>query len=81
MKSYHQYCPIASALDLVGERWSLLVVRELLQHGQLRYSDLLAALDGCSTNMLATRLKDLERGGVVGGGASSRLPQRRPCTS
>lgn len=65
MKSYHQYCPIASALDLVGERWSLLVVRELLQHGQLRYSDLLAALDGCSTNMLATRLKDLERGGVV----------------
>lgn len=65
MKSYHQYCPIASALDLVGERWSLLVVRELLQHGPLRYSDLLAALDGCSTNMLATRLKDLERGGVV----------------
>ena len=65
MKSYHQYCPIASALDLVGERWALLVVRELLQHGQLRYSDLLAALDGCSTNMLATRLKDLERGGVV----------------
>ena len=39
MKSYHQYCPIASALDLVGERWSLLVVRELLQHGQLRYVD------------------------------------------
>jgi DNA-binding HxlR family transcriptional regulator len=65
MKSYQQYCPIASALDLVGERWSLLVVRELLQHGQLRYSDLLSALDGCSTNMLATRLKDLERGGVV----------------
>ena len=65
MKSYHQYCPIASALDLVGERWSLLVVRELLQHGQLRYSDLHQALPGCSTNILAARLKELERGGVV----------------
>lgn len=65
MKSYHQYCPIASALDLVGERWSLLIVRELLQHGQLRYSDLHDALPGCGTNILAARLKDLERGGVV----------------
>jgi DNA-binding HxlR family transcriptional regulator len=65
MKSYHQYCPIASALDLVGERWSLLIVRELLQHGQLRYSDLHGALEGCSTNILAARLKELERGGVV----------------
>lgn len=65
MKSYHQYCPIASALDLVGERWSLLIVRELLQHGQLRYSDLHDALPGCGTNILAVRLRDLERGGVV----------------
>jgi DNA-binding HxlR family transcriptional regulator len=65
VKSYHQYCPVASALDLVGERWSLLVVRELLQHGQMRYSDLHAALPGCGTNILAARLKDLERGGVL----------------
>ena len=65
MKSYDQYCPIASALDLVGERWSLLIVRELLQHGQLRYSDLHRALPGCGTNILAARLKELERGGVV----------------
>jgi DNA-binding HxlR family transcriptional regulator len=65
VKSYHQYCPIASALDLVGERWSLLIVRELLQHGQLRYSDLHAALPGCGTNILASRLKDLECGGVL----------------
>ncbi len=71
MKSYHQYCPIASALDLVGERWSLLVVRELLQHGQLRYSDLHRALPGCGTNILAARLKELERGGVV---ARRKLP-------
>lgn len=65
MKSYRQYCPIACALDLVGERWSLLIVRELLQHGPLRYSDLHAQLEGCGTNILASRLKDLERGGVL----------------
>jgi len=64
-KSYHQYCPIACALDLVGERWSLLIVRELLGHRELRYSDLHATLDGCGTNILAARLKQLELGGVV----------------
>jgi DNA-binding HxlR family transcriptional regulator len=64
-KSYSQYCPIAHALDLVGERWSLLIVRELLEDGQLRYSDLHARLDGCGTNILAARLKALEQGGVV----------------
>jgi DNA-binding HxlR family transcriptional regulator len=64
-KSYDQYCPIAHALDLVGERWSLLVVRELLEEGPLRYSDLHARLDGCGTNILAARLKTLETGGVV----------------
>jgi DNA-binding HxlR family transcriptional regulator len=64
-KSYEQYCPIAHALDLVGERWSLLVVRELLHDGPLRYSDLHARLDGCGTNILAARLKALEQGGVV----------------
>jgi DNA-binding HxlR family transcriptional regulator len=64
-KSYNQYCPIAHALDVVGERWSLLVVRELVEHGQLRYSDLHANLAGCGTNILASRLKELERHGVV----------------
>jgi DNA-binding HxlR family transcriptional regulator len=64
-RSYDQYCPIAHALDLVGERWSLLVVRELLEEGPLRYSDLHARLEGCGTNILAARLKALERGGVV----------------
>ncbi len=56
---------MAHALDLVGERWSLLVVRELLEEGALRYSDLHARLDGCGTNILAARLKTLEKGGVV----------------
>lgn len=64
-RSYNQYCPIACALDLVGERWSLLIVRELLEDGALRYSDLLARLDGCGTNILAARLKHLEAGGVI----------------
>ena len=47
MKPYDQYCPVAHALDLVGERWSLLLVREL-QHGPLRYSDLHERLPRCS---------------------------------
>jgi DNA-binding HxlR family transcriptional regulator len=62
-KSYSRYCPVSHALDLVGERWSLLVVTELL-YGPLRYSDLLSRL-GCGTNILASRLKELEAGGVV----------------
>ena len=56
---------MAHALDLVGERWSLLIVRELLEDDQLRYSDLHARLSGCGTNILAARLKTLEQGGVV----------------
>jgi DNA-binding HxlR family transcriptional regulator len=64
-KSYNQYCPVARALELVGERWSLLIVRELLEHGPQRYSDLNCRLEHCGTNILAARLKDLERGGVI----------------
>jgi DNA-binding HxlR family transcriptional regulator len=71
VKSYNQYCPIAHALDVVGERWSLLIVRELVEHDQLRYSDLHANLPHCGTNILAARLKDLERNGVV---SKRRLP-------
>jgi DNA-binding HxlR family transcriptional regulator len=62
-RAYDQYCPIAHALDLVGERWSLLVVRELIR-GPKRYTDLAASL-GIGTNILAARLRDLEAGGVV----------------
>ncbi len=64
-KSYNQYCPVAHALDVIGERWSLLIVRELVEHEQLRYSDLHCRLTGCGTNILAARLKDLEQYGVV----------------
>jgi DNA-binding HxlR family transcriptional regulator len=65
MKTYNQYCPVAHALDVVGERWALLIVRELIEHDQLRYSDLHANLPGCGTNILAARLKELERNGIV----------------
>jgi DNA-binding HxlR family transcriptional regulator len=63
-KSYAQYCPVAHALELVGERWALLVVRELL-NGPKRYTDLADALPGIGTNILAGRLRDLEDGGVI----------------
>jgi DNA-binding HxlR family transcriptional regulator len=63
-KRFDQYCPVAHALCLVGERWSLLVVRELL-HGPKRYTDLVAGLPGIGTNILATRLRDLEEAGVL----------------
>jgi DNA-binding HxlR family transcriptional regulator len=69
-RSYSQYCPIAHALDLVGERWALLVVRELL-NGPLRYTDLAERLPGIGTNVLASRLRDLEAGGVI---RKRRLP-------
>jgi DNA-binding HxlR family transcriptional regulator len=63
-RSYDQYCSIARALDAVGDRWALLVVRELLA-GPRRYTDLHADLPGISTDVLATRLKELERDEVV----------------
>ena len=58
-RSYGQFCAIASALDTVGERWTLLIIRELLT-GPKRYSDLLDGLPGIPTDMLAARLRRLE---------------------
>ena len=63
-RSYNQYCPLAYALDLVGERWTLLIVRELLA-GPHRFKDLLAGLPGVSTNLLTERLKILEQQGLL----------------
>jgi DNA-binding HxlR family transcriptional regulator len=63
-RSYDQFCGLAKALDVLGERWTLLVVRELLL-GPQRYSDLLAGLPGIGTNLLASRLKALEARGLV----------------
>jgi len=63
-RGYDQYCAVAHALDLVGERWSLLVVRELMR-GPKRYTDLAEHLPGIGTNILASRLRDLEAAGIV----------------
>ena len=63
-RSYDQYCTVARALDVVGERWTLLLVRELLA-GPRRFKDLLGGLPGIGTNLLAARLKALEGEGVV----------------
>ena len=63
-RTYHDGCAAAHALDLVGERWALLVVRELLL-GPKRFTDLRAGLPGASPNVISQRLRDLEGAGIV----------------
>lgn len=65
MRSYHQYCSIARGLDVVGDRWTLLLVRELLLRGACRFTDLKVGLPGAAANLLSTRLKELEEAGIV----------------
>jgi DNA-binding HxlR family transcriptional regulator len=65
MRSYDQYCGLARALDVVGDRWTLLIVRELLIGGACRYTDLQHGLPGIATNLLADRLRQLEEQGVI----------------
>jgi DNA-binding HxlR family transcriptional regulator len=61
---YGRFCPLARALDVIGERWTLVIVQELL-HRSYRYTELLARLPGIGTSVLADRLRRLERAGVV----------------
>lgn len=63
-RSYRQYCAIATALDRLGDRWTLLVLRELWV-GECRFTDLRRALPGIAPNLLTERLRDLERAGLV----------------
>ncbi len=63
-RSYHQFCGVARALDILGERWTLLIIRDLLL-GPMRYVDLLQSLEGITTNLLAARLKHLEAHGLL----------------
>jgi DNA-binding HxlR family transcriptional regulator len=65
MRTYGQYCSVAKALDVVGDRWTLLVIRELIQQGPCRYTDLRNGLPGIATNLLADRLRELEEAGLV----------------
>ena len=64
MRSYGQYCGLARSLEVVGDRWNLLIVRQLLI-APARYRDLIDGLPGVATNLLADRLRDLEASGVV----------------
>jgi DNA-binding HxlR family transcriptional regulator len=63
-RNYTQNCPIARGLDVLGERWTLLILRELVG-GPRRYGDLRAELPGIATNLLAERLKELQDAGLV----------------
>ena len=65
MRSYDEYCAIAKSLDVVGDRWTLLIVRELAERGACRYTDLRQGLPGIASNLLAERIRDLEQEGVI----------------
>ncbi|HEX9552377.1 MAG TPA: winged helix-turn-helix transcriptional regulator [Streptosporangiaceae bacterium] len=65
MRSYGEYCSVAKALDVVGDRWTLLIMRELILQGPCRYTDLKDALPGIATNLLAERLRVLETAGLI----------------
>jgi DNA-binding HxlR family transcriptional regulator len=64
-RSYEQYCAVAKALDVVGERWTFLILRDLVHLGPRRFSDLLRALPGIGKSLLAARLRHLEQAGLV----------------
>src|SRR5437867_43086 len=76
MRSYGQFCGLAKSLDVIGDRWTLLIVRELLIRGPSRYTDLRIGLPGIPTNLLADRLRDMEE---AGGRVTARLgPADKP---
>jgi len=69
-------CPVANALDLLGDRWTLLVVRDLLFFRKVRYKDFAASAEGIPTNLLADRLRRLEAAGIVEKSAYQQRPVR-----
>lgn len=71
---YGQRCPVARALDAIGEKWSLLILRDLTRKGPLRFQALEAGLPGVAPNTLSARLKALEAQGVI----ATRLYERHP---
>ena len=77
MRSYDEYCAIAKSLDVVGDRWTLLIVRELALGGPCRYTDLRNGLPGIATNLLAERLRELERARRPGDGRLAVLSVHR----
>ncbi|HVF12265.1 MAG TPA: winged helix-turn-helix transcriptional regulator [Actinomycetota bacterium] len=74
-KFYKQYCPVAKSLDVIGDRWTLLIVRDLLR-GKQRFKDLQASLSGIAPNLLSDRLKKLEEAGLIVRQMFRQLPPR-----
>ena len=71
MRSYGQQCAVAKALDVVGDRWTLLIIRELMIRERSRYTDIRCGLPGIATNLLGDRLRELEAAGI---GRSEEAP-------
>ncbi|NJJ40720.1 winged helix-turn-helix transcriptional regulator [Paenibacillus apii] len=69
-------CPIAKTLDVIGTKWTFLIIRDLLIEGTLRFSDLLKSMDGISPKTLSLRLKELEENGVVERKVYPEVPPR-----
>src|SRR5687768_11607210 len=74
-KFYKQYCPVAKSLDVIGDRWTLLIVRDLLR-GKQRFKDLQSSLSGIAPNLLSDRLKKLEEAGLIARQMFRQLPPR-----
>ena len=69
-----KHCPVARALDVIGEKWSLLILRELFRKGPLRFQELERGVGSVAPNTLSVRLKSLEQDGVIG----ARLYEKHP---
>ena len=77
MKSYGlDDCPVARTLDLIGERWTILLLRDLLRQGPRRFQDFQASLPGVAPNILSARLKAMEDNGLIGRRLYSERPPR-----
>jgi DNA-binding HxlR family transcriptional regulator len=74
--SKRSICPVANTLDLIGDKWTLLVVRDMLLLGKHRFGELLGSDEGIPTNILTDRLRRLEKGGILRKRAYSRQPTR-----
>lgn len=75
-KTYNQNCPVAKTLDIIGERWTLLILRDLFLHGARKFQDLQESLTGIAPNTLSARLKLLEQQKIVTRRLYSTSPPR-----
>ncbi len=76
IKAYNQHCPVAKTLDIVGEKWTLLILRDFFLHGARRFQDLQDSLTGIAPNTLSARLKQLEKQDILERKPYSNSPPR-----